>query len=147
MAKKIRVWDGTQWQDVAPALPYTAVHSAQASMPSTGIDGQIWLDTDGTLSDTAFVPLSTIDAKGDLLVGTADNTVNKLTVGSNDTVLTADSSTATGLKWATPAAGGMTLLSTTSLSGATTTISGISANYTNLYVYIYGVTNATSDVS
>jgi hypothetical protein len=58
MGKKIRVWDGTAWQDVAPSLPYTAIHSAQASMPATGVDGQVWLDTDGALSDTAFVPLS-----------------------------------------------------------------------------------------
>jgi hypothetical protein len=58
MAKKIRVWDGSAWQDVAPSLPYTAIHSAQASMPATGVDGQVWLDTDGTLADTAFVPLS-----------------------------------------------------------------------------------------
>jgi hypothetical protein len=27
-------------------------------MPATGVDGQVWLDTDGTLADTAFVPLS-----------------------------------------------------------------------------------------
>jgi hypothetical protein len=39
------------------------------------------------------------DAKGDILVGTAADTVGKLTVGANDTVLVADSSTATGLKW------------------------------------------------
>jgi hypothetical protein len=39
------------------------------------------------------------DAKGDLLVATAADTPGKLTVGSNDTVLMADSSTATGLKW------------------------------------------------
>jgi hypothetical protein len=39
------------------------------------------------------------DAKGDILVGTAADTVGKLTVGSNNTVLVADSSTATGLKW------------------------------------------------
>jgi hypothetical protein len=58
MAKKIRVWDGSAWQDVAPALPYTAVHSAQASMPSTAVDGQIWLDTDGTLAGQDFVPLT-----------------------------------------------------------------------------------------
>jgi hypothetical protein len=58
MGKKIRVWDGSAWQDVAPSLPYTAIHSAQASMPSTAVDGQIWLDTDGTLADTGFVPLT-----------------------------------------------------------------------------------------
>jgi hypothetical protein len=39
------------------------------------------------------------DAKGDLLAGTGADTVGKLTVGSNGTVLVADSSTATGLKW------------------------------------------------
>lgn len=145
MAKKIRVWDGTQWQDVAPALPYTAVHSAQASMPSTGVDGQIWLDTDGTLSDTAFVPLSTIDAKGDLLVGTADNTVNKLTAGSNDTVLTADSSTATGLKWAAPVSGSITLLSTTTITtGTTVTVSSISQLYKHLYIEFVGMSKSTN---
>jgi hypothetical protein len=45
--------------------------------------------------------ISTINAKGDLLAGTADNTIAALTVGANDTVLTADSTAATGLKWAT----------------------------------------------
>jgi hypothetical protein len=40
--------------------------------------------------------------------------------------------------------GGMTLLSTTSLSGATTTISGISGAYNELYVLVYGMTNATN---
>jgi hypothetical protein len=40
-----------------------------------------------------------IDAKGDLIVGTSADTIGKLTVGSNNTVLVADSSTATGLKW------------------------------------------------
>ena len=83
-------------------------------------------------------------AKGDLVVGSATNDAAVLGVGSNDQVLTADSSTATGLKWATPAAGGMTLLSTTTLSGATTTISGISGSYTSLVAYIFGVTNATA---
>jgi hypothetical protein len=58
MGKKIRVWDGTAWQDVSPSLPYTAIHSAQASMPLTGVDGQVWLDTDGTLAGQNFVPLS-----------------------------------------------------------------------------------------
>lgn len=58
MGKKIRVWDGSAWQDVAPSLPYTAIHSAQASMPSTAVDGQIWLDTDGTLAGQDFVPLT-----------------------------------------------------------------------------------------
>ena len=47
------------------------------------------------LSPTLF------DAKGDLLAGTGADTVGKLTVGTNGQYLQADSSTATGLKWAT----------------------------------------------
>jgi hypothetical protein len=39
------------------------------------------------------------DAKGDILVATAANTPGKLTVGTNGFYLSADSSTATGLKW------------------------------------------------
>ena len=48
---------------------------------------------------------SDIDAKGDLLAGTADNTVARLPVGVNGYVLKADSSTATGLVWAVDAGG------------------------------------------
>ena len=49
------------------------------------------------------------------------------------------------MKWATASSGGMTLLSTTTLTGATTTISGIVGGYKSLVAYIYGVTNATAN--
>jgi hypothetical protein len=49
------------------------------------------------------------------------------------------------VKGAGAVSGGMTLLSTTSLSGATTVISGISGSYKDLMIYVYGVTNATAD--
>jgi hypothetical protein len=46
------------------------------------------------------------DAKGDLLVGTADNAISRLAAGTNGYVLTADSAETTGLKWAAaPAVG------------------------------------------
>jgi hypothetical protein len=48
------------------------------------------------------------------------------------------------MKWGTISAGGMTLLSTTTLSGASTTISSISGSYTNLQIFIYGMTNNTA---
>jgi hypothetical protein len=38
--------------------------------------------------------------------------------------------------WATVAGGGMTLLSTTALSGTATTVSSIDQTYTNLFIYI-----------
>ena len=84
-------------------------------------------------------------AKGALVVGTGSTTAAALSVGTDGQFLTAASGQTTGLQWATPALGSMTLLSTTTLSGATTTISSISQSYTHLYAYIYGVTNATAD--
>jgi hypothetical protein len=82
--------------------------------------------------------ISDIDAKGDLLAGTADNTIGRLAVGTNNQVLTADSSTATGLKWATPATGGGKVLqvvfasTSTQITIATTTPtdSGLTASIT-----------------
>lgn len=41
-----------------------------------------------------------VAAKGDLLVGSATDTLTGVTVGANNTLLVADSTTATGVKWA-----------------------------------------------
>ncbi len=60
--------------------------------------GVKWAAVPGTSS---FVPVSTIDAKGDLLVGTANDALDNLPVGSNNQVLTADSTQTMGVKWAT----------------------------------------------
>ena len=50
--------------------------------------------------------LPQVDAKGDLIVGTADNTYDNLGVGTNDTVLLAASGETKGVKWAqVPTAG------------------------------------------
>ena len=115
-------------------------------------DGASAIRTLGTSIDTttynnSLLPIvkTIVDAKGDIIAATAADAVSRLAVGANDTVLTADSAQATGLKWATPAAGGMTLLSTTTLSGVTTTISSISQSYNSLMVVITGMTGNTSD--
>ena len=65
------------------------------------------------------------DAKGDILVATAADTPGKLTVGTNGQYLQADSSTATGLKWATVDA----LPSQTSNAGKYLTTNGTSASW------------------
>ena len=77
-----------------------------------------------------------VDAKGDIITATAADTPARLAVGANGTVLTAASGQATGLEWATPSSGGMTLLSTTNLTGTSVTISSISQSYNDLYIVI-----------
>lgn len=47
-----------------------------------------------------------VDAKGDLLVGTANDTVARLPAGSAGQVLTVDAAQTAGIKWATPTGGG-----------------------------------------
>jgi len=84
------------------------------------------------------IPNTVVDAKGDLIAGTAADTVGKLTVGTNGQYLQADSTTATGLKWATVSGYSAPTLGSTSIaSGATvTTINGLtklaSTQYTSL---------------
>jgi hypothetical protein len=51
----------------------------------------------------AQIPKSLVDAKGDLIAATADNTPARLAVGTNGQVLTANSSATAGVEWATPA--------------------------------------------
>jgi hypothetical protein len=89
-----------------------------------------------------------VDAKGDILTASADNTPARLAIGANGTVLTAASGEATGLSWATPASGGgMTLLSTTATtSGTTIRIQSISQDYKALKILIKGVRGATAGV-
>jgi hypothetical protein len=115
-----------------------------ATISNTPRPGYAWDATDnvwypiGTGTHSHSEIASTIvDAKGDIIAATAADTVSRLAVGANDTVLTADSTAATGLKWATPAAGGMTLISTTTISSqATISLTSIPQTYKNLQLVI-----------
>jgi hypothetical protein len=59
-------------------------------------DGSAW----NTVGVTSAIPSTLGDAKGDLIVFTANDTPARLAVGANNTVLFADSLQATGAKWA-----------------------------------------------
>ena len=117
-------------------------------------DGASAIRTLGTAIDTttfnnaaAAIAKTIVDAKGDIIAATAADTVARLAVGTNGQVLTADSTAATGLAYTTISAGGMTLISTTSLSGASVTLSSIPATYNNLYLVIRDFLPATDATS
>jgi hypothetical protein len=106
-------------------------------------DGASAIRTLGSSIDTtlkaqidAQIPDALLTTKGDLIAATGASTPARLAVGTNGQALIADSTAATGMKWDTPAAGGMTLLSTTTLSGTSTTISSINQTYTDLQIFI-----------
>ena len=103
-------------------------------------NGALAMRTLGDAIDTTMgtmVAKTIVDAKGDIIAATAADTVSRLAVGANDTVLTADSSTATGLKWAAAASGGgMTSIASGSLSGTSVTLSSIAGTYKNLQLIL-----------
>ena len=107
------IYYDSQWSEIGGGGGMVIMVSDTA--PAAPALGQVWFNStsgatfvyyDGVWVEVGQAPfdllLSTIDAKGDLLVGTANNTVAKLATGTNDQVLVVDTSTATGLKWSTP---------------------------------------------
>lgn len=114
-------------------------------------DGASAIRTLGSAIDTtvfnnasAAIAKTIVDAKGDLIAATAADTVSRLAVGTNGQYLQADSTAATGLKWVTLSAGGMTELASGSLSGTTVTLSSISASYKDLVLVLRDFYAATS---
>jgi hypothetical protein len=116
-----------------------------AAWVASGASGDVTGVTAGTgitvASPTGPVPVvtndmaTTITAAGDIVVGTGSGTYDNLPIGTTAQVLTADTTVSPyKVKWAAVAGGSMTLLSTTTLSGSSTSITGISGSYKNLYI-------------
>ena len=96
-------------------------HNAGASVKHVLTSDDLTFYTTGVATANAAVPKSTVTAKGNLIVATASGTVTNLAVGTNAQVLTADSTTATGLKWSAAATGDVTLTGTQTLTNKTLT--------------------------
>jgi hypothetical protein len=114
-----------------------------------GVTSAVQTQINSKITGSSAIAPTIVDAKGDLIAASAADTVARLAVGANDTVLVADSSTATGLKWAAPATPATTksfsLLNSggTAMSGSNSiTISGIS-NMDEIYIFVnqWGSTN------
>jgi hypothetical protein len=84
-----------------------------------------------SLDPAGGVSKSTIDAKGDLLVGLSNDNVDNLTVGSNNFILTADSSATLGVKWAAPeiTTSNSVTFTNKSISLTTNTLTGTKAEF------------------
>lgn len=114
----VEAYDGAAWISIGSTGDITGVTAG------TGISGG---GTSGTVTVTNSMATA-IDAKGDLIAGTGADTFSRLAIGTDAQVLTADSTAATGMKWAT-ASGGSSFptfnayrgTSNQSISAATTT--------------------------
>jgi hypothetical protein len=100
-------------------------------------DGAAAIRTLGSSVDTTTKALNPSTTLGDIEYRSSTaNTNTRLGIGTTGQVL---SVTGGVPAWSTISAGGMTLLSTTSLSGASTDITSISQDYTQLYVLLQDV--------
>jgi hypothetical protein len=106
-------------------------------------DGAAAIRTLGSSVDTTTKALNPSTTEGDIEYRSATADTNtRLGIGTAGQVLTVNSG-ADAPEWATLNAGGMTLISTTTLSGVSTVISSIPSTYKNLKFVISGITNGT----
>jgi hypothetical protein len=117
--------DGFIWVDedgTVGGQPTSATSVFTNSAPTTSLTtGVIWVDKDPTsITANPFIPTAMINAKGDLIVGSADDAAIRLAAAStNGYVLSVNSATTSGLEWIVNDQGDITAV--TSGTGITVT--------------------------
>jgi hypothetical protein len=90
--------------DLARAV-YSTVMTTDGDLITRSNGSPTRVTRSGLANDSAFtnkyLQLSTVDAKGDLLIGVTDNVVDRLAVGIDGQLLVVDSSATAGVKWDT----------------------------------------------
>ena len=107
-------------------------------------DGAAAIRTLGSSADTTVKALNPGTTAGDIDYYTAATTKARVGIGTAGQVLTVNSG-ATAPEWQTLNAGGMTLISTTALTGASITLSSIPATYIHLQLVITNYLPATDN--
>jgi len=140
----------TKARDLANAGTALGAVSATELAFVDGVTSAIQTQIDSKIGSASAINPTVVDAKGDIIAATAADTVARLAVGANGTVLTAASGQATGLEWATVAAGSnWSLLNSggTALTGAATiTVSGISGKDKIMVLFENASANANTRV-
>ena len=126
--------DGFIWVDedgTVGGQPTSATSVFTNSAPTTSLTtGVIWVDKDATeIASNPYIPTAAIAAKGDLIVGEANDDVTILSAAStNGYVLNVNSSTTSGLAWIDSTASTQTLTNK-SVSLTTNTLTGTIAEF------------------
>ena len=126
----------TKARDIASAAPAPSTVSATELGYLDGVTSALQTQLD------AKTAKSTLTTTGDIYYASAANTPARLAIGSTSDVLTV----VAGVPgWAAPSSGGMTLLSTTTLSGSSTTITTDFTGYLQAYISFENIDLSAND--